>query len=288
VLLTMHSRTRTTLDWLAELDLGAWILGIGSFIFGFACLLQRDFAIYWQPVPAGVPFREALAFASAVLNMVSGLALLDRRTARLAAQVNIALYLIFAAVNFTSQLWRLGVAEHLAVAVVANGVREVLHEVPAADDVQELKAATDRERRNVALEGAPEKSHLAGVAMRLCRVGPRVPLRAVRLRGDVDAAREDDAVEDIERLVHPVDGRRYDERAAPGPLDRLDVVVGDEGRRELPRAPPRGLRVRGDADDRPAAHAGNVAQSCPDDARVESTQAASAEGGVVSPARAPR
>ena len=115
----MHSRTRTTLGWLAELDLGAWILGIGSFIFGFACLLQRDFAIYWQPVPAGVPFREALAFASAVLNMVSGLALLDRRTVRLAAQVNIALYLIFAAVNFTSQLWRLGVAEHLAVAVGA-------------------------------------------------------------------------------------------------------------------------------------------------------------------------
>ncbi len=94
----MNSRTRTTLDWLAELDLGAWILGIGSFIFGLACLLERDFAIYWQPVPAGVPFREELAFASAVLHMVSGLALLHRRTARPAAQVNIALYLIFAAV----------------------------------------------------------------------------------------------------------------------------------------------------------------------------------------------
>ena len=76
------TRTRTTLDWLAELDLGAWILGIGSFVFGLACLLQRDFAIYWQPVPAGVPFREALAFASAVLNMVSGLALLDRVAGR--------------------------------------------------------------------------------------------------------------------------------------------------------------------------------------------------------------
>jgi uncharacterized membrane protein len=82
----MHSRTRTTLDWLAELDLGAWILGMGSFVFGFACLLQRDFAIYWQPVPAGVPFRHALAFASAVLHMVSGLALLHRSTARLASQ----------------------------------------------------------------------------------------------------------------------------------------------------------------------------------------------------------
>src|SRR6187399_234717 len=88
------TRTRTTLDWLAELDLGAWILGIGSFLFGLACLLQRDFAIYWQPVPIGVPFRQELAYASAVLHMVSGLALLHRRTARLAAQVIIVLYLI--------------------------------------------------------------------------------------------------------------------------------------------------------------------------------------------------
>ena len=179
--------------------------------------------------------------------------------------------------------------EHLTVAVVADGVREVLHEVPAADDVEELEAAADRERRDVALQRAAEQRHLAGVAVSLRRVGPLVPLGAVGLGADVDAAREDDAVEDIERVVHPVDGRRDDERAAPGPLDRLDVVVGDECRRELPRAPPRGLRVRGDADDRPAAHAGNVAQSWPDNARVESTQAASAgPGGAVSPARAPR
>jgi uncharacterized membrane protein len=118
----MNARTRTTLDWLAELDLGAWILGIGSFVFGFACLLQRDFAIYWQPVPAGVPFRHALAFASAVLHMVSGLALLHRSTARLAVQVSLALYLIFGAVYFTTQVWELGLAEHLAVAVGAAAI----------------------------------------------------------------------------------------------------------------------------------------------------------------------
>jgi len=115
----MNSRTRTTLDWLAELDLGAWILGIGSFLFGFACLLQRDFAIYWQPVPAGVPLHQALAYTSAGLHMVSGLALLHRTTARLAAQVSVVLYLIFGAVYFTTQFWKLGLAEHLAVAVGA-------------------------------------------------------------------------------------------------------------------------------------------------------------------------
>jgi len=117
----MNARTRTTQDWLAELDLGAWILGIGSFVFGLACLLQRDFAIYWQPVPSGVPFRQELAYASAVLHMVSGLALLHRRTARAAAQVTIALYLIFAAVCFTTRqdFGRLGASEQLAVAVGA-------------------------------------------------------------------------------------------------------------------------------------------------------------------------
>src|SRR6185295_1007051 len=117
----MNTRIRTTLDWLAELDLGAWILGVGSFLFGLACLLQRDFASYWQPVPAGVPFRQELAYASAVLHMVSGLALLHRRTARLAAQVIIALYLIFAVVCFTTRqnFGRLGASEQLAVAVGA-------------------------------------------------------------------------------------------------------------------------------------------------------------------------
>lgn len=115
----MQSRTRTTLDWLAERDLGAWILGFGSFVFGLACLLERDFAIYWQPVPDGVPFRQALAYASAVLHIMSGLALLHRGTARIAAQVTIALYLIFAAVYFTTRIPWLGVAEHVAVAVGA-------------------------------------------------------------------------------------------------------------------------------------------------------------------------
>jgi uncharacterized membrane protein len=116
---TMNSSTRRALDSLARLDLGPWILGIGTFVFGLACLLQRDFAIYWQPVPAGVPFRQPLAYASAVLHMVAGLALLDRRTARMAAQVIVALYLIFAAVYFTTRFPWLGVAEHVAVAVGA-------------------------------------------------------------------------------------------------------------------------------------------------------------------------
>ncbi|MGA8485929.1 MAG: hypothetical protein WB684_02555 [Gaiella sp.] len=38
--------------------------------------------------------------------------------------------------------WRYS-AEHLAMALVADRVRQVLDEVAAADDVQELESATD-------------------------------------------------------------------------------------------------------------------------------------------------
>src|SRR6185436_8113861 len=58
-------------------------------------------------------------------------------------------------------------AEHLAVALVADRVGQVLDEVADADDVQELESATDGQRRNVALERPPEQRHLTRVAMRL-------------------------------------------------------------------------------------------------------------------------
>lgn len=74
-----------------------------------------------HPFPPAFHFVHELAYASAVLHIVSGLALLHRRTARLAAQVTIALYLIFGAVCFTTRqgFGRLGVSEQLAVAVGA-------------------------------------------------------------------------------------------------------------------------------------------------------------------------
>ena len=70
-------------------------------------------------------------------------------------------------------------AEHLAVALVADGLWEVLDEIAAAEDVEELEAAADRERRDVALERPGEERELAGVAMRLGRVGRGVTLGAV-------------------------------------------------------------------------------------------------------------
>ena len=128
-------------------------------------------------------------------------------------------------------------AEHLAVPLVPDGLGQVLEEVAAADDVQELEAAADRERRDVALERAPEERQLPRVAMRLRGVGLLVPLGPVRRRVDVDAAREDDTVEHVERLVDRLGARRDDERPPARPLHRLDVVERHERRRQLPTRP---------------------------------------------------
>ena len=140
-------------------------------------------------------------------------------------------------------------AERLAVALVPDLLGQMLDEVAAAEDVQQLEAAADRERREVALERRLEQRQLARVAVRLRRVGRGVSLGAVEGRVDVDPAREDDPVEDVQRLLDRFLARRHDERAPAGLLDRVDVVERDERGRKLPRPPARGLRVRGDADD---------------------------------------
>jgi hypothetical protein len=57
---------------------------IGLGVFG---LINGDFAEIWQFVPASVPGRQALAYASAALMLVCGVGLLSKRTEALAARV---------------------------------------------------------------------------------------------------------------------------------------------------------------------------------------------------------
>jgi len=58
------------------------LMGLGalSLVFG-------DFALQWQPVPAGVPAREVLAYASGALLLLGGAAMLWSRTATRASAV---------------------------------------------------------------------------------------------------------------------------------------------------------------------------------------------------------
>jgi uncharacterized membrane protein len=75
-------------------------LGFGQILFaagiaglGALSLLHHDFALQWQPVPKHIPARELLALASGGLLLIAALALMVRRTARIAALV-LALFLL--------------------------------------------------------------------------------------------------------------------------------------------------------------------------------------------------
>jgi uncharacterized membrane protein len=57
---------------------------------GIQGLITGQFTAVWQPVPKGVPGREVLAYACALLSLSSGIGLLWRRTAGLASRVLLA------------------------------------------------------------------------------------------------------------------------------------------------------------------------------------------------------
>jgi uncharacterized membrane protein len=74
-------------------------LGPGQILFaaglagiGVLSLVYHDFALQWQPVPQGIPAREPLALASGGLLVSAALALLFKRSGRIAALV-LALFL---------------------------------------------------------------------------------------------------------------------------------------------------------------------------------------------------
>lgn len=65
-------------------------------MFGVTGLVLGDFATVWQPVPADVPYRAALAYCFAVLMLAGGMAVQWRRTARAGLMVLAVLYLLCA------------------------------------------------------------------------------------------------------------------------------------------------------------------------------------------------
>jgi uncharacterized membrane protein len=71
---------------------GQLLFAIGLAGLGSLSLLHHDFALQWQPVPAGIPARAALALASGAVLVLGAAALMARRTARSAAMA-LALFL---------------------------------------------------------------------------------------------------------------------------------------------------------------------------------------------------
>jgi len=71
-----------------HLAFAAIMIGLG--VLG---LIKRDLTVVWLPVPNGVPAREVLAYLCSLVSLATGVGLLWRRTASLAARVLLA-YLV--------------------------------------------------------------------------------------------------------------------------------------------------------------------------------------------------
>ena len=100
------------------------VYALGAIALGLAGLVWGDFVPVWQPVPAGVPGRTALAYATAAALLLGGVALLYRRSGALGAAVLVLLYLLGAVLLHVPHLvahrlhfgpWA-GAAEQLALA----------------------------------------------------------------------------------------------------------------------------------------------------------------------------
>ncbi|HKV50981.1 MAG TPA: hypothetical protein VJO52_07235 [Gemmatimonadaceae bacterium] len=66
------------------------VFAIGLIAMGVLGLVYGDFAMQWQPVPPGVPWRANLAFFCAALELLAGVALLVPRLAGNASRVLVA------------------------------------------------------------------------------------------------------------------------------------------------------------------------------------------------------
>ena len=143
-------------------------------------------------------------------------------------------------------------ARRLLVPLVAHDLGQMLDEVAAADDVEDLRAAAHRQDGHVTRERGLEQRNLGGIALRAHATRGRMRLVAVQRRIEVAAAGEHEPVDRVERLLYPVRARRQQERPSPRGLDCPHVRVGHDRSKLRPVAPAGVLHVGADPDSRPA------------------------------------
>lgn len=79
--------------------------------FGILGLIKGDFTVLWEPIPKTIPAREVLIYLCAVVSLASGVGLLWRRTAALAARVLLAFFVLWLLVWRIPGLFRLSLVE---------------------------------------------------------------------------------------------------------------------------------------------------------------------------------
>src|SRR5271167_1545718 len=76
-------------------NLGIYVYAGGAIFLGVLGLASGDFATTWQHVGPNVPFRQLLAYLTAVIELAAGLALLWPRTALAGALTLTVIYSVF-------------------------------------------------------------------------------------------------------------------------------------------------------------------------------------------------
>ncbi len=126
-----------------------------------------------------------------------------------------------------------------AVDVVGQAVGQVLLELAAVGDVDDLHAAADAQAGEVALGRAADEQQLERVAVGRRRLARGVGLGAVGAGVEVRAAGDEHAVEQVEQRLRVVEvgGRGGDQQRAPaGPRHRAHVGERHHGRELGPEA----------------------------------------------------
>jgi uncharacterized membrane protein len=77
--------------YLRRVGIGQLFLALSFIVIGAICLWARDFLLYQEPVPQGIPGRETLALISAALMLFGGIGLLLPATAKRSALILTAL-----------------------------------------------------------------------------------------------------------------------------------------------------------------------------------------------------
>jgi len=110
--------------------------------FGILGLIKGDFTVLWEPVPKSIPAREALVYLCAVVSLASGIGLLWRLTAALAARVLLAFLILWLLVWRIPGLFQLSLVE----GTWSSGKTLVM---TAAASVLFVWFATDWDRRSL-------------------------------------------------------------------------------------------------------------------------------------------
>ena len=133
--------------------------------------------------------------------------------------------------------WSAKVPGTSLVAVVPDQVREVLDEVAAERDVQHLRAAADREHRQVALERRVAAARARPHRARARRRSSPGAAPGRRARGRGRSRRRRSARRARRASPRPLERGRHEQRPPAGALDRAHVVGRNERRSSSSQTP---------------------------------------------------